>query len=205
MEDTMSLTPDIDMGDKEDIPMKLGPWLHIMRVVQELDISVTGLVKIIEVNQLAFFKPEQYADSRIYIHKDWVNAAKSKFPIVKYCMLQRHLLMDDLSWIELRQRIPRKRPRDLANENQIDTLKEILDSYFILQGERNWILPIFDERWIGSVRINALIRYFNGLKVKKLGGSYEYISQGVFNVRAETLAKFHDSRKELELINDDTF
>ncbi|MBT4360916.1 MAG: hypothetical protein HOB84_11340 [Candidatus Marinimicrobia bacterium] len=201
----MSLTSDINTGDNDAILMKMGPWLHVMRVVQELDISVTGLANIIEANQLAYFKPEQYTESRIYLHKDWVNAAKSKFPIVKHCMLQRHLLMDDLSWDELRLRIPRKRPRDVADKNQIATLKEILDSDFILQGERNWILPIFDERWIGSVRINALIRYFNGLKVKKLGGSYEYISQGVFNVRAETLAKFHDSRKELELINDDTF
>jgi hypothetical protein len=201
----MSLTPTADCGDKEDIPIRMGPWRHLMFVTQELNMGLTALYKLIESNQVAFIRPDNAQESRTYLHIDWVNALKSQYPVAKLCMRQCHILMDDISYDELRKIIPRKKPRELASSVQVANLNEILESDFILVGERKWILPIFDERWIGRDRATDLIRYFHGLKKKNSAGKWEYFMQGVFKIRSETLANFHQTRKELELINDETF
>jgi len=201
----MNRIPYIGSEDEQVIPTRMGPWRHLMLVTQDLNMSLTALYKLIESNQVAFIKPDQAPVSRTYLHKDWVNGLKSKYPVAKHCMLQRHLLMDDHSYDELRKTIPRKKPREVASSVQIANLHEILESDFILMGERKWVLPIFDERWIGSGRATELIRYFLGLKRKNSDDTWEYFLQGVFKIRNESLAEFHETRRESELINDGTF
>ncbi|MEA3286292.1 MAG: hypothetical protein U9Q77_02805 [Candidatus Marinimicrobia bacterium] len=201
----MTLTPDQDTEEENANPMRMGPYRHVLLVAKELNMTLTALADLIDTNQIAFIRPKWLLDSRIYVHKDWVDAAKAKFPVVKFCMLHKHLLMDDHSFLELRKLTTRKKPKVLASQNQIDTLQEILDSDYILQGERKWILPIFDEKWIGSVRIGSLIDYFLGVKYKNTDGSWDYITQGVFRIRRDTLTEYYEKRKELALINHDTF
>jgi len=189
----------------EDVPMKMGPWRHIRVVLDETGLSLSHLMNLIENNQIAFIEPKQPAERKIYLHRDWVDAITSKYPVANYCLLQRHLKMDDFTDHEWRIRISRRKPKELASDKQIATLHRILKSEYILEGERKWILPIFDEKWIGSARVKYLLEYFLGLKIPGIDTKWMQINEGVFELRRKSLSKFHETRKKNLLFDDDWF
>ncbi len=201
--ETVSIIPDIEPTPQ--IPQKIGPWRHALYVIREMPIGPSALNWLVDYNQIAYEEPKRLEDSQIYFHKDWVNAVISKYPVVKYCLLQKHLLVKQFTEAEWKRRVAHRKPKELATEKQLEALRRILKSDFILEGERRWILPIFEEKWIGHYRALKLLQYFLGQKVRGEGDKWIQINEGVFELRRRSLALFHETRKKVELIDDEWY
>jgi len=201
--ETVSLYPDIE--PTPPIPQKIGPWRHALYVIKEMPIDPQSLNWLVDTNQIAYEEPKWLQNSEIYFHKDWVDAVISKYPVAQYCLLQKHVWVKQFTEAEWKRRVPHRKPKELASEKQLEALRRVLKSDFILEGERRWILPIFDEKWIGYYRVKKLLEYFLGLKIKSHGLAWNQISEGVFELRRKSLALFHETSKKAELIDDDWF
>jgi hypothetical protein len=194
MEMAMSTMNNVLQDSNDVILKRKGPWIYIIDVAKEIDISTDELLNMIHYNEIAFIKPKQANESKIYLHRSWVKALKSGLPVAKYCMLQRHLLMDDYTEAEWKSRVPSKKPKKLATDIQKDTLMRILKSDFIMQGEEKWIFPIFNEKWLGYFRMRSLIEYFNGHEVRDFKNKRVYAQKGILELRRESLVKLHQNR-----------
>ena len=183
------------MSQLTDIPERKGPWIHIIYAAKIADFTIDQLLSLIHYNEIAFIKPKWPGESKIYLHRDWVNALKAKLPVAQHCMLQKHLRMDDYTEEEWKRRISSKKPKQLASDEQKNALMQILKSDFLMEGERKWIVPIFNERWLGYHRLTRLLEYFNGVDIRDFNNKQIYMKEGVFTIRRNGLAKYHEERK----------
>ena len=182
------------MSPLNNAPERKGSWIHIIHAAKEAGISTDQLLNLIQYNEIAFIKPKVPGESKVYLHRRWVNALKARFPIAKYCMLQRHLRMEDYTEEEWKRRISSKKPKQLATDEQKNALMQILKSDFIMLGEEKWILPIFKEKWLGHMRMVFLLEYFLGVDMRDLNNKSMYQEKGVIELRRQGLVKLHENR-----------
>ena len=193
------------MSPLNKVPERKGPWIHIIHAAKVADISSDQMLSLIQYNEIAFIQPRWPGESKIYLHRDWVNALEAKFPVAQYCMLQHHLRMDDYTEEEWKRRISSMKPKQLATDGQKNALMQILKSDFLMEGERKWIVPIFNEKWLGYHRLNRLLEYFNGVEVRDSNNKRIYMEDGVFTKRRNGLAKYHEERKPEPIDPNDWF
>ena len=182
------------MSPLNNTPERKGPWIHIIHAAKEAGISTDQLLNLIQYNEIAFIKPKVPGESKVYLHRRWVNALKARFPIAKYCMLQCHLRMEEYTEEEWKRRISSKKPKQLATDEQKNALMQILKSDFIMLGEEKWILPIFKEKWLGHMRMVFLLEYFLGVDMRDLNNKSMYQEKGVIELRRQGLVKLHENR-----------
>ncbi len=193
------------MSPIKDIPERKGPWIHIIHAAKVADISTDQLLSLIHYNEIAFIKPRWPGESKIYLHRDWVNALKAKFPVAQHCMLQKHLRMDDYTEEDWKRRISSKKPKQLATDEQKNALMQILKSNYLMEGERKWIVPIFNEKWLGYHRLKNLLEYFLGVDIRDFNNKSMYQEKGVIELRRQGLVKYHENRKHEPIDPNDWF
>ena len=69
MEMTMSSMNNVPQVTNDVIRVRKGPWIHIIDAAKETDISTDELLNLIHHNEIAFIKPKQANESKIYLHR----------------------------------------------------------------------------------------------------------------------------------------